>query len=89
MSYRFVDSSPRTHQVDLSEFPLCDLEHSLKLLPVGHIRLLEDRPGGVVLSRVLVDNNLSLRAETQVRNEDVAAVLQQQTGETQVDSYRS
>lgn len=89
MSYRFVDTSPRTHEVDLSEFLFCDLEHPLKLLPIGHICLLEDRPRGVVLSRVLVDNNLSLRAETQVRNEDIAAVLQQQTGKTQVDSYRS
>lgn len=89
MSYRFVDTSPRTHEVDLSEFLLCDLEHPLKLLPVGHIRLLEDRSGGAVLARVLADNNLSLGAETQVRNEDIAAVLQQQTGETQVDSCRS
>jgi len=89
ISYRFVDSSSRTHQVDLSKFSLCDLEHPLKLLPVGHVRRLEYRSGGAVLARVLVDNDLSLRTETQVCNEDIAAVLQQETGETQVDSCRS
>jgi len=88
-SYRFVDSSSRAHQVNLSEFPLCDFEHPLKLLPVGHICLLEDRPGSTVLARVLVDNDLSLGTETQVCNEDIAVILQQETGETQVDSYRS
>lgn len=86
-SYRFVDTSSRTHHVNFTEFPLCNLEHPVKLLPVGHIRLLEDCSRGIGLARVLVDNDLRLRTETQVCNEDIATTLQQKTGKTQVDSY--
>lgn len=38
---------------------------------------------------MLVDNDLRLRTECQVREEHIAAIIQQQAGETQVDSYRS
>lgn len=86
-SYRFVDTSSRTHHVNFTEFPLCNLEHSVKLLPVGHIRLLKDCSRSIALARVLVDNDLRLRTEAQVCNEDIAATLQQKTGKAQVDSY--
>ena len=86
-SYRFVDTSSRTHHVNFTEFPLCNLDHSVKLLPVGHICLLKDCSSGITLARVLVDNDLRLRTEAQVCNEDIAATLQQKTGKAQVDSY--
>lgn len=43
--YRFVDTSPRTHQVQFTKFPLRDFEHAVQLLPTSHIRLLEHCAG--------------------------------------------
>lgn len=86
-AYRLIDPSPRTDDVNPSKLFVRYLEHSLQLLPVHHVGLLEDRTGSSLGSpTVSIHDLLRLRTETQVRQENVASILQQELCEAEVNS---
>lgn len=82
--YRLVNPSSWAHDVNLSELLLCPLKHLLQLLPADDVGLLEDGSRG--RSRVAVDYFLRFGAKSQVGDENIASILEQQSSKGQVDT---
>ena len=73
VTYQFIDPGTWTDDVDFTKFPFCNLKHPLQLDPVCDIGLLEYDPRWA--SRALIDEYLSLWAQAEVSDQNIAAIF--------------
>ena len=85
-THGLVDTGTRTDDVCASQLPARDVEHALQLLPVPDVGLLEDGfSAGLRTVGVAGDELLGFGAEGQVREEDVAFLVEEGAREGEVD----
>ena len=85
-THGLVDAGAGTDDVDGAEFPVCDTEHALQMLPVADVGPLEDGFGGGGAG-VVGDEVLGFGPEGEVGEEDVAVFGEEGAGEGEVDPW--
>ena len=87
-THGLVDTGTWTDDICVSQLLACDVEHALQLLPVSDVGLLEDRfSGGLRTIGVAGHELLGFGAKGQVREEDVAFLVEESAREGEVDSW--
>lgn len=85
--YRFIDACSRTDDIYASKLLFRDMEHALEMLPIGDIGLLKyGFGGGLGAVGVIGDQLLGLGAKLQVREDDIAAFMQESSSEGEVNA---
>lgn len=86
-TYRLVNARAWTYDVRAPEVLVCGLEHALEIGPFADVGALEDRLcGGARGAGVVGDEFLGFGAESEVCEDDVAVLAEEEAGEGEVDA---
>lgn len=86
-THRLVNTGTRTDDIRASKLLIYNAKHTLQVLPIPDVRLLEDRSSGGLRAVGMTGHELlSFGAKGQVGEEDVALFGEESTREGEVDA---